>query len=134
MLFRSIINDLKFDIVDNSPWDLDEKLVQYIRITVSFTVIGNTLPVYENVAFVVRQTGTPPPVPVTDKGEIKVIPPAIKDHTDNTSAQQRFIEKQIKIAGQQNKNRTQTASGQPNQIQRVPTTGQNLVLSNVLGR
>jgi hypothetical protein len=44
-----IINNLQFNIVDGSPWDLDRKYAQYIKCTFQFTVIGNEVPVYENV-------------------------------------------------------------------------------------
>jgi len=42
-----IINNLQFNIVDGSPWDLDRKYAQYIKCTFQFTVIGNEVPVYE---------------------------------------------------------------------------------------
>jgi hypothetical protein len=130
-----IINSLKFDIVDSSPWDLDEKLVQYIKITVTFTIIGDQLPIYENVAFVVRQTDETLPeddnIPRTARGEVRGIPQSIIDNTRNTSDAQRRAERQAEV----NRRRQggTTATGQPTQTQQVPPPGQNLVLSNVLG-
>lgn len=44
-----IITGLSFNIVDSSPWDLDEKLAQYIKCTFNFTVIGDYLPQNQNI-------------------------------------------------------------------------------------
>jgi hypothetical protein len=41
-----IINSLNYSPVENSPWDLDAKLAQYIKVTFNFTVLHNFLPEY----------------------------------------------------------------------------------------
>jgi hypothetical protein len=38
---------MKFDIVENSSWDLDEGYAHYLKVDFNFTVIGNDLPIYE---------------------------------------------------------------------------------------
>jgi hypothetical protein len=42
-----IINNISYDIPNESSWDLDEKLAHNINVSVNFTVIGNALPTYK---------------------------------------------------------------------------------------
>jgi hypothetical protein len=42
-----IINNISYDIPNESSWDLDEKLAHNINVSVNFTVIGNDLPTYQ---------------------------------------------------------------------------------------
>lgn len=42
-----IISSLRFNIIENSPWDVDEKYAHYIKCSFSFTVIGDILPQYQ---------------------------------------------------------------------------------------
>jgi hypothetical protein len=135
-----IINNLKFDIIENSPWDLDTKLAQYIKITIGFTIIGNVLPIYEDVVFTVRttetpeeETVTPPPPPRTPQGEIRVTPPSTVDNTRNTSDAQRRAERQADVNRRRQQSEARTATGQPNQTQQVSTPVRTAVLSEVLG-
>lgn len=57
-----IINSLNVEILQESPWDIDNKLAHYLKVTINFTVIGNELPAYETD---ITPTPTPPsPTPV----------------------------------------------------------------------
>jgi len=136
-----IITNLKFDIVENSPWDLNIKYAQYLSITVGFTIIGDKLPIYEDIVFTVQQTDTEP-LPEEEDEErredgaldnINVIPQAFKDKANNTSQQQRYVEQTLKQI-QKPPIRPTTATGQPNQIQPAleVNQGQTAVLSDVL--
>ena len=41
-----IINNISYDIPNESSWDIEEKLAHNINVSVNFTVIGNALPTY----------------------------------------------------------------------------------------
>jgi len=42
-----IINNISYDIPNESSWDIDEKLAHNINVSVNFTVIHNELPTYQ---------------------------------------------------------------------------------------
>jgi hypothetical protein len=43
----SILNNISYDIPDDSSWDLDAKLAMYVRASLSFTIIHKNLPEYK---------------------------------------------------------------------------------------
>jgi hypothetical protein len=106
-----IINSMKFDIIDNSSWDLDLQYAHYIKVDFQFTVIGNQLPLYDQIP----QTVLPPPTPEPDPNPVPpppptpppapIIPPATTDYLGKgagfetsqgrTDAQRAFNERQI---------------------------------------
>jgi hypothetical protein len=43
-----IINNLSYDVPNESSWDIDEQLAHNINVSVSFTVIHNALPTYKS--------------------------------------------------------------------------------------
>jgi hypothetical protein len=103
-----IVNSMKFDIVDNSSWDLDKQYAHYLKVDFSFTVIGNQLPIYENIVKTepTQSVVIPPPPPVIPPVKKTIeIPPATSDYTGKgagfetsqgrTDAQRAFNERQL---------------------------------------
>ena len=47
----SILNNISYDIPDDSSWDLDAKLAMYVKASLSFTIIHKDLPEYKGKGF-----------------------------------------------------------------------------------
>lgn len=106
-----IINSMKFDIIEGSSWDLDLQYAHYIKVDFQFTVIGNQLPLYDQIP----QTVLPPPTPEPNPNPVPpppptpppppILPPATSDYLGKgagfetsqgrTDAQRAFNERQM---------------------------------------
>jgi hypothetical protein len=62
----AILNNISYDIPDDSSWDIDEQLAMYIRSSLSFTIIHSQLPEYKlGQGFFTSLTDNQPQAPVT---------------------------------------------------------------------
>jgi hypothetical protein len=43
----AILNNISYDIPDDSSWDIDEQLAMYLKVNVSLTIIHSKLPEYK---------------------------------------------------------------------------------------
>jgi len=70
-----IVNDMSFNIVEGSPWDLDNQYAHYLKVDFSFTVIGDQTPMYE---------AQPSPEPEPTPTPTPAPPPAPQPQTGST--------------------------------------------------
>ena len=54
-----IITNMSYNIPNDSPWDIDEQLAHNLNVSISFTVIHNILPQYDNSGYELFTIGGP---------------------------------------------------------------------------